>query len=353
MRQKLYSVLVGVKSYGTILAASAAILVFDTGIAGTISAVIFVEVVFGIALQMVIFRKIGIGLPRWGYLKDSVEYSVPLTVSTFASNLSSRADKVIIGTILGAEAVGVYSVAYATSSILNSLVNPIRNSFFPEFSRLISENKSHLVRQYTNAGIRVFIILTIPGIAGLSILSGRIISIISKSYISTRVVNLIPVLCIGILLLGLSRLYATSLIASGDTKFVSIVRSVPAVGNVVLNIILLPVIGILGAALATAITYFVEVYIIKVRASNKFKIKFPFWSLWRCSLGAITMALILSLIKPSISGLSSSIVVILANMVTGAIIYFIVIYILGEISRNELDGIASSISSFLLTISRR
>jgi len=94
-----------------------------------------------------------------------------------------------------------------------------------------------------------------------------------------------------------------------------------------LNLFWIPKFGILGAAYATLIAYFVYLVITWIFGIKLFPVKFPWQALWKAILAAFVMIFIL---KISFSGISIGIVTLISKIVLGALVYFILLYTLKE-----------------------
>lgn len=91
--------------------------------------------------------------------------------------LSANVDKLIIGRILGAELLGIYTIAYNISLLPISKINPVvTNIAFPVFSKIQNDQES-LNSYYTKAVILVMLI-NVPILAGLSIVSTEFITVV-------------------------------------------------------------------------------------------------------------------------------------------------------------------------------
>jgi len=255
MRIKTGAVLRAIRDYFTIIAVALLVYLFDINLYGVVITIVLVELLYSSILQYLVIMKIGISKPKFSRLTNVFRYSLWLTVSTLASQLSTRADRLLLGFFIGSSAVGIYSIAYGIGSAILLLIGPIRNTFFPEFSRLLANGREELVQEYTFTGVRYFLTFAVPGVVGLWLVSGELFRLLSSYTDYTRPDLVIVTIAIGILLLGLDKLHGIVLIAGKNTKSVAIVRSTASFCNILLNLYLIPIMGVLGAAIATAITY--------------------------------------------------------------------------------------------------
>lgn len=159
-------------------------------------------------------------------------------------------DIVMLGFYKGAEEVGLYSASQKIVQLLYILPAILAVSTFPAISRLVSEKKGKKVKTLMERSVTTVLLVALPIAVGGAVLSGQIITLIyGGEYLpaSTAFFLLIltPILVFPGMLIG-NYVFA-------HNKQRRIVPRVLAgiIGNVVLNIILIPFLGIAGCAMAT------------------------------------------------------------------------------------------------------
>ena len=79
---------------------------------------------------------------EWNEIKDRVSFGLYATGSRLLYNLYSNADYLIVGRVFGAEAVGIYTLAYRiVSDTVKTLTSNLNEVAYPTFSRLQNEIK--------------------------------------------------------------------------------------------------------------------------------------------------------------------------------------------------------------------
>lgn len=191
----------------------------------------------------------------WQYVK----YSLPLVSGSLTEIFASNGDRFIVAYFLGAKLVGIYSIAYALGSSIMVFNSPIVYSLFPKVSKLwansrIKEAKALLwksTKAFLASGIIFFFITLIFGNQLLLILAGRETDILENNGLITSLIVMT-----GVLFYGAYRIQGLYLLLTNETKIIFLIECLVNVTlNFVLNIVLIPNLGILGAALATLITY--------------------------------------------------------------------------------------------------
>ncbi|KPM30953.1 Polysaccharide biosynthesis export protein [Croceitalea dokdonensis DOKDO 023] len=182
---------------------------------------------------------------------------LPLMLSAVTVILYLKIDQLIIGFLLDNKSVGVYAAASRISEMFYAVPVIISSVYYPK----IVELKRNFIKQRNLLRYFYFIILVITGMVTIfiSFFSDEIIIVLfGKGYLlSSQVLKIYAWSILFMALLVSSSKFLLSL-NRGDIIFK---RSlIGLVSNVVLNFILIPNYGILGAAWATLISYGLAAY---------------------------------------------------------------------------------------------
>lgn len=184
-------------------------------------------------------------------LKDSF----PLILASAFFAIYARIDQVMIKNMINSESVGLYDAAVRISEIWYFIPNMIIISLFPT---IINARKNSSTLYYKRIKHLFFAILIISISAAFftSFFSKYLILIIfGPSFIgSLAVLNIYVWSIIGASLNSLSQ---QLLIAENMSKTISITIFFGMIFNIILNIILIPQYGMVGAAIATLISYII------------------------------------------------------------------------------------------------
>lgn len=94
-----------------------------------------------------------------GIFAAMISFSVYTFIGNSVIALTSRADKLLIGGVIGTEAVTYYQIPFTIAQMLNGIVNTLVHIMFPRFSELASLGSGQeLLRLYKNATHVVFFI---------------------------------------------------------------------------------------------------------------------------------------------------------------------------------------------------
>lgn len=213
--------------------------------------------------------------------KELLGKSYHFIISGMMIALYSQMDRVMLKSMISEEAVGYYSCASTISTFWAFVLVAIIDAAKPVILAKFSENK----RAFEVGLIRLYgTILYLSALAtvGLSLLSKPLILIMfGKDYLPAQGTLCVLTCGTAFAYLGVAR--SIWLVPHGKQKFAKYIAACGATGNLILNLLLIPRLGILGAAIATVSTQIFNNFILgflmpPIRENNKLILKaFVFW----------------------------------------------------------------------------
>lgn len=217
----------------------------------------------GSCIFQIIYAKIWseIKLDKWNFqlVKQMLTFSIPLIPNTFMWWLMNASDRYIISLKLGLSANGIYAVSNKIPTVLY-VINSI---FFQawQLSAIEEENSKEKSKLYTNT-FNIFSFVMLIGTSAILIFIKPIITILVSAEFADAW-KYSPFLLLAIVFSSFSSFIGASYIAMKETKGVLKTSLLGGISNIILNLILIPSIGLNGAAIATMISFFL-VWIIRV-----------------------------------------------------------------------------------------
>ncbi|QQG52618.1 MAG: flippase [Candidatus Falkowbacteria bacterium] len=203
------------------------------------------------------YNQQGLKIRSWkfeaGLAKSIWRDSWPLMLSAIASFAYLRIDQVMIGKIMGETAVGIYAAAVKITEVFYFLPIIICGSLFPA----IVNARNADIRAYYRRLKNLYVLIGVLGFLvalPIMLLAAPVISFIFGS----QYLAAVPILQIYIwssVGLFLGAVVNNQLMAENRTRAVFAINFTAMAVNVVLNIILIPKIGLIGSALATLAAY--------------------------------------------------------------------------------------------------
>jgi O-antigen/teichoic acid export membrane protein len=201
-----------------------------------------------------IYMKIGFYFAirniRW---KEIMFFSFPLIPYAFFIWVNNFVDRYLILHILNINQVAVYAVSYSLAGLIGLFNGILGFTLYPHMAHLWNEGKRDGAAEILSKAIAYYLFFTIPSIAILAILSTPIITIVSAAeYIANW--QVVFWLGIGVGMFGFYELHVLSILLANKTSLTLKISAAALIVNIILNIIMIPKIGILGAAISTSIS---------------------------------------------------------------------------------------------------
>ena len=181
--------------------------------------------------------------------KNSFVFSL---ISFFAS-VQTRADYLIINKLLGPTQLALYSAAHKFYDVPLLMVANYNFSSIPVFRSLYQKSRTDY-RQKISSDSRFLFLLSLIILLATWLIGGPIIKIFfsDKYLLSIPILN---VIIINLPLVLLSSVFLNALYAQNKQSRIVYFFAAVAVLNVILNLILVPWLGIIGAAISTVTSY--------------------------------------------------------------------------------------------------
>lgn len=190
-------------------------------------------------------------------------------VSDLLANVYMQADVVILSNIKGKAATGIYSPALSLINALFVIPNAVYTYFIPSLSRWFTNNTDRFIRSSKKAllllstiGIVMSLAVAILGRPATDLLLGE-----KYALSGDLMVRLSPILFLKSVEFG----FVAMLVAANKQKTRLIPQAFAAIVNVVLNLKLIPDLGVIGATavyLTTEVILFVSYAIIAINTLN-------------------------------------------------------------------------------------
>lgn len=234
------------------------LLFFNLGIDGAFYAFTITHtIIFSILIYHLLKgNKIKLSLDTQ-YLIQSLEFGLKGHISNIVAFFNYRIDIFIIAIYLDASSVGIYSIAVFLVERIWIVSTAVSTVIYARLSQLRESKERKILT--AKIGRIVLFVSTGLGIA-LALASFLLIPILFGHEYIEVVIPLI-ILIPGILLGSISRIFSNYFTASGNPEINSYVSIVVLTINVILNFVLIPIIGIIGAAWATTISYSINMFI--------------------------------------------------------------------------------------------
>jgi O-antigen/teichoic acid export membrane protein len=261
-------------------------------------------------------------------IKNMTRAVLPFALLVGFSTIYNRIDVVIITKMLGFAQNGLYTAAYKFFDLVAFFPAVVSHALYPMFASLMARHALSEVRAGLEKYLRFMIALALPMAVGGTLLARQMILLLTSN--DARYLPAAPVLAIVVWAPAALFIYvvANSLVISQLTKFAVIITGANVLINVIGNLILLPRMGIRGAAVMTVVSESVQglfyLYFI-YRKITRFKF-FSWW--WRPLVASAAMGAAVWYVRPH------GFLIALAG---GMIVYLGMLLILRFFNRGDID----------------
>jgi len=334
---KKYTLYSTLKTYVEI-GAIALVILMGYGITEMAVAILVVRFIFLLIMSSIIVFTIGLGLPSFKRSQEYVKFGLPTVPSNVASWVTNSSSRYVIGMLIGLTYVGYYNPGYNLGAMIAMFTTPINFVLVSLAPSCYEEDKIDLLRQIFKFSIKYYLMLAVPGFFGLSILSKPILAIISTPAIAENGYLVTPLSAFSFLILGLGGVSLGFACYLCKKTYIDMINWIlVALINLGASIILVPRMGIIGAALATLMAVLFGFVFGCYFAFKYFDFDIDIKSIIKIVIASLIMSAVLVNIHPS------TLKEILLTVALGVAVYGVSIVPLRLIGEGEINLIKSYI----------
>jgi O-antigen/teichoic acid export membrane protein len=227
------------------------VVLFRKGILGGAYAILLSYLVPTLLSFLILMKNIKSKLSiNRNLLHKSIKYGMKGQVGIFFQFFNYRLDMFLVNYFLGINAVGFYTVSVTIAELLWHIPNSISLTLFPRVSR---KERTH-ANDFTSKVSRNSIPLMLFSALAIGLLSSFLIPILYGNEFAQSILPL-QILLPGIIAFGLAKILTNHLHGMGKPHYGSIVTMCSLILTILFDMLLIPKIGIIGAAAATTIAY--------------------------------------------------------------------------------------------------
>lgn len=200
-----------------------------------------------------------------GYIKAGLAFGFPLLLHNIGKFIINQSDRIFIAKMISLKEAGIYNVGYQVGSIMLILVTAFGSSYTPFLYERLSEtsqDKKGIAKM--SSGFIVFMIAVLMVMTLLSPWFFRVF-MDEKYAAGTKYVFWTG---LAYLFWGVYIIFSAYLFYFKKTKFLAFLALFNVVVNITLNYLLIQHFGALGAAYATAISFFLVMLLVIIKVQN-------------------------------------------------------------------------------------
>ena len=274
------------------------------------------------------------------HIKSLFAYGFWIFLISTGSLAFSYTDTIFIGYFMTNGDVGVYRTAFQFTSAAAFITAAIAPTLTPKISRWSKDNEWEKIVYPVSRGITFGLILAVPVLFGGIFLADKLLYYFYGADFAAGAAACCILFAVQIVSVFTTFL-GTALSASDHAKQSFYATATAAVVNIILNCILIPILGINGAAISTLISYSLNAVLIAYFLRRYISIRIDKRPIFHIIISAAVMGIfvfIYTLFVPL-----DNVILTLIPVAVGAFIYF---FLLFKIDRGIRDEIAGMVKTF-------
>lgn len=324
-----------VKRYGTLALILGTLFFISKNIEGLYYATIVAEIFALLGLSVIALRSLELNFGTFSLplLKAMLWFGIPMIGYEVASIILSIGDRYVIQFFLGSELLGAYSAAYNLCEYVQGiLIASLATAALPMYLRIWEESGEQATKDFINQSLHYYMLIGLPVVGGLCAVGPDLLTLLaSEKYIAGA--SIIPYVISGMIIDGAMMLFGAGLYIRKQSLVMMLLVATAAVVNILFNIILVPVYGIQGAAMATLVSFLGLAIMTSTVASKVLRISFPWASAAKFSMLSLCMYLVLYQIE--VSDMLTSLIL---EVCVGALLYTLLVTLFDTQARHVARG---------------
>lgn len=189
-----------------------------------------------------------------GLRRRIVEYSIPITLSTSADMIDRRVDILFTAFFLNPVAVSQYVIGKQMVTFLDRPIKALGFTISPSFGEDYAAGNVERPRRIYQSSLVNALAIYVPAGAGVAVVAPPMLDIVfGQEYLGAAPV--LQIFSVYVIFVAITRLSSNVIDYLGEAKLKAYAKGGSALLNVGLNVVLIPTLGVAGAALATVLSY--------------------------------------------------------------------------------------------------
>ena len=216
-------------------------------------------------------------------------FSLPLIAYELTSVVLDSGDRLLVGRFLGLSQLGLYSAAYSIATYAEeALMTPVNMALMPAYMKIWAGRGEEATARFLSEGLDYFVMACGAVALLVYVTSADLIGILASAKFAAAH-TLLPVIVLGLLVYATHIFFNAPLIIHKRSLVLTTVTTLCCIANILMNLVLLPHYGIMGAATATLLSYICLVAGLALVSRRYLAFALPFSSLVVCGVLVIAI----------------------------------------------------------------
>lgn len=255
--------------------------------------------------------------------KQALVYGYPIALALGMATVLSSTDRFMIAYFMDEAAVGAYHASYSIANrTLDIMFIWLGAAGVPALIAALEKGGAQALEEAAHEQARTLMLITMPAAVGVALVAQPLAGVLIGPALRHEAASITPMIAIASFLAGLLYYYFNqAFVLAKRTDLLLVTMAFPAISNVIFNIILIPLMGLYGAAIATVLGFVVAIIASVLIAKSHIAMPVPYKAIAQCALCCLLMAgAVLAL--PRMHGL----VDLLVSATVGAAVYSLCAY---------------------------
>lgn len=289
----IYSLLVFLDSVLSVLIVAYSIYL-GYGINGALFALIVLNIITTIIALFAVKIDAGIALPLFINIKKYLSYSLPFLPIIWLLWVVNSSDRYFLGYFKTIRDVGIYSVCYGLSYfVVNLVIGPLYVVMQPRIVSAWNNNNPAQASKLICELVKYAVFFMFPCAIGFIVVARTVVPYFTSPDSANGVI-IVPFILAGYIFYLIAVCLEIGAYLSSEPRKMINIYIITAFLNILLNIILIPNFGMLGAAISTTFSFFIHLLLIVYRVSRKMALDIDYKILCKISLAALFMGFVIS-----------------------------------------------------------
>jgi O-antigen/teichoic acid export membrane protein len=266
-----FTIITLIKIASFVLAIIVLVAFYKFGVSGIMYAYLISELLIFIILAIKMFSHFQFEFHS-GIASESLKFGFPLIFSAVGIMLLNLSDRFLLNHFIDKASVGLYDFGYRIAGILNMfLIMPFNLTLMPSVYN-VYETPGY-ERYYSKLMTYLCFITVWAGLA-ISLMSEELVRLFALNSDYNNAFIVVPIIILAYIFSATRNVASIGLLVKKKTSYIALLTLSMAILNILLNIYLIPVYGLIAAAYTTLFSYFIFHIITELISRKQLDIKY-------------------------------------------------------------------------------
>jgi O-antigen/teichoic acid export membrane protein len=273
-------------------------------------------------------------LPNFSDMRQLAVFSIPLVVFAMLNRILTWTDTLMLGYFTDSTQVGLYNAALPLAHVLPIATNAMNFLYVPLVAAQYSRGLLEELRR-TYQILSKWIFMTMLPVFLVFELYPKIILSSLFGYTYSGITNVMCILSAGFFLHIIVGPNGSPLLAMGDSKYLMRTTLFSAVINIIANILLIPRMGIMGAAIATTLALFIRHAVVSFKIYQAHRVHAFSWNYIKPVFITVPFAVIIKVLAET-QDWSFNIWIVFAILISLYIVHAVSVWLTRSVDEEDI-----------------